>query len=125
MESPTPDMDNLLEGLLPEEDLLKNMPNDASEIMKVALNHYKAIVNLTGKKGITIDMRSDFRNNAMALVKLITKQNLKMAQLEGRIFELEKAASSKVNAPIIVSAQTANEAIKSTFAALQRLNRLK
>ncbi|GIZ03965.1 hypothetical protein CEXT_200171 [Caerostris extrusa] len=40
-----------------------------------------------------------------------------MAQLEGRIFELEKAASSKVNVPIIASAQTANEAIKPTFAA--------
>ncbi|GIY24048.1 hypothetical protein CDAR_542501 [Caerostris darwini] len=88
--------------------------------MEVALNHYKAIVNLTDKKGITIDMRSEFRENAMALVKLVTNQNLKIAQLEGRIMELEKVASETVNAPVIVSAHPANAATKPSFAAVAK-----
>ncbi|GIY73319.1 hypothetical protein CDAR_530961 [Caerostris darwini] len=116
MEPNTPNMDGILEKLLPQEGLLKQLPNDASEIMEVALNHYKTIVNLTDKKGITNDMRTEFQNNAIALVKLITKQNLKLAQLEGRIIELDKAASNKNNAPLIVSAQGTKESSKPTFA---------
>ncbi|GIY68038.1 hypothetical protein CEXT_202911 [Caerostris extrusa] len=69
MEPNTPNMDALLEELLPQDGLLKQLPNDASEIMEVALSIYKTIVNLTDKKGITNDMRTEFRNNAMALPK--------------------------------------------------------
>ncbi|GIZ01785.1 uncharacterized protein CEXT_744831 [Caerostris extrusa] len=90
----TPNMDEILEGLLPQENLLKKLPKAASELMEVALNHYQAIFNLTDKKGITIDMRTEFRNNALSLVNLITKQSIKMAQLEGRICELHNNNSA-------------------------------
>ncbi|GIX71178.1 hypothetical protein CEXT_318781 [Caerostris extrusa] len=54
MESPSPDMDTLLKGLLPEEGLLKTLPTAAREIMEVALNHYKPLsISLTKKESLS------------------------------------------------------------------------
>ncbi|GIX77369.1 hypothetical protein CDAR_2481 [Caerostris darwini] len=58
--------------------------------MKVALGHYKNIINLSDKKDIRTDTRAAFRENAMGLISLFTPQTVKMAQLQGRLIELEK-----------------------------------
>ncbi|GIY89714.1 hypothetical protein CEXT_527151 [Caerostris extrusa] len=73
MEPNTPQMDAILKVSYPREPSQK-LPTAADEIMEVALRHYQSIVNLADKKGITIDMRTDFRANALSLVSIITKQ---------------------------------------------------
>ncbi|GIY52243.1 hypothetical protein CEXT_417121 [Caerostris extrusa] len=94
MEPNTPNMDEILEELLPQENFLKNCQKAAEEIMEVALKYYQSIVNLTDKKGITIDMRTEFRNNALSLVNLITKQSARIAKLNGRLLEREEMATT-------------------------------
>ncbi|GIY64187.1 uncharacterized protein CDAR_543651 [Caerostris darwini] len=90
MEQSTSDMDNMLEELLPKEGLLRGITIDANETMQVALGHYKNILNLSDKKEIRTDTRAAFRENAMALISLFSSQTVKMAQLQGRLIELEK-----------------------------------
>ncbi|GIX87735.1 CCHC-type domain-containing protein [Caerostris darwini] len=108
MEENTSNMDALLKGLLPLEDLLSGILKDANKIMKVALSHYKNIINLADKKNIRTDTRAAFRENAMSLISLFVSQTIQMAQLESRICELEKF---KVEATSIQQKSLINETI--------------
>ncbi|GIY68082.1 uncharacterized protein CDAR_452991 [Caerostris darwini] len=97
MEENTSTMDSLLEGLLPPADLLSGIPKDANGTMELALGHYKNIINLADKKDIKTDTRAAFRENAMSLLSLLVSQSIKMAQLEGRVCELEKSKAEVSN----------------------------
>ncbi|GIY57890.1 hypothetical protein CDAR_197111 [Caerostris darwini] len=113
-------MDTLLEGLLPSKDLLSGIPKDANGTMKLSLGHYKNIVNLADKKDIRTDTRAAFRENAMSLLSLLVSQSIKMAQLEGRICELEK---SKVEVNNLQQKTLINETLaiaKPSFAAVTK-----
>ncbi|GIY87046.1 uncharacterized protein CDAR_233451 [Caerostris darwini] len=88
--------------------------------MKLALGHYKNIVNLADKKDIRTDTRAAFRENAMSLLSLLVSQSIKMAQLEGRICELEK---SKVEVNNLQQKTLINETLaitKPSFAAVTK-----
>ncbi|GIY37470.1 RNA-directed DNA polymerase from mobile element jockey [Caerostris darwini] len=97
MEENTSTMDSLLEGHLPPADLLSGIPKDANGTMELALGHYQNIINLADKKDIRSDTRAAFRENAMALLSLLVAQSIKMAQLEGRVCELEKSKAEVSN----------------------------
>ncbi|GIY65163.1 hypothetical protein CDAR_437261 [Caerostris darwini] len=55
-----------------------------------AITFYNCIVNLTDSRDLKKEIKIAFRENAANLLKIISAQNNKIAQLEGRIFELEK-----------------------------------
>ncbi|GIY68091.1 uncharacterized protein CDAR_453061 [Caerostris darwini] len=88
-------MDNMLEELLPPADLLKGISYNADDTLKVALGYYKNILYLADKKDIRSDSRTAFRDNAMGLLSLLQSQTIKMAQLQGRLTELEKSKDAE------------------------------
>ncbi|GIX79758.1 retrovirus-related Pol polyprotein from type-1 retrotransposable element R1 [Caerostris darwini] len=55
-----------------------------------AITFYNCIVNLTDSRDLKKEIKLAFRENAANLLKIISAQSNKIAQLEGRIFELEK-----------------------------------
>ncbi|GIY34133.1 hypothetical protein CDAR_494571, partial [Caerostris darwini] len=95
MEQNTASMDALLVELLPPEGLLGGIPSNANDSMTVALGYYKNIVTLADKKDIRTDTRAAFRENAMGLISLFATQTVQMAQLQGRLMELEKEKTTE------------------------------
>ncbi|GIY24992.1 hypothetical protein CDAR_453251 [Caerostris darwini] len=84
---------------------LCELPTSDKEILDLALVHYKRLVNLTDQREIKISTKKLFRDNAMTLLQIITSQSNKIAQLEGRIEDL-----NKINKPehIPINPRTAN-----------------
>ncbi|GIX87703.1 hypothetical protein CDAR_617011 [Caerostris darwini] len=68
----------------------EDIPQTNNELTDLALSHYLSLVNLTDRKELKRKDKKAFRKQAMASLTIITTQSNNIAQLEGRISELEK-----------------------------------
>ncbi|GIY12249.1 hypothetical protein CEXT_364951 [Caerostris extrusa] len=73
-----------------------NMDLDCESLIK-ALAFYNKIVEQSDSKEIKKKSRKMLRVNALAIVKIVASQNTYIAQLEGRIQEMEKSFASKAS----------------------------
>ncbi|GIY65501.1 uncharacterized protein CDAR_187221 [Caerostris darwini] len=89
-----------------------NMDLDCESLIQ-ALNFYNKIVELSEPKELRKRSRKLLHINALAIVKIVASQNTYIAQLEGRMQEMEKTLATKISSDQnLISEAVASEMAK-------------
>ncbi|GIX71174.1 hypothetical protein CEXT_318761 [Caerostris extrusa] len=83
---------SISEGTPSINNVIKKLPNNNNELMTVALQHFKDILNLTDIR----DLKQAFRVSALSLVTIISHQSFLLAQMKGRMIEMEKNLNERL-----------------------------
>ncbi|GIX87690.1 hypothetical protein CDAR_616941 [Caerostris darwini] len=111
-------------SILPNEEAKSDISNEHDldmdcESMIQALTFYNEIVEHSGSKDIKKKDKKALRINALAMVKIVASQNTYIAQLEGRIQQMEKQLSDETNTQHALISEAIAQEIKNILPAVK------